>query len=72
MTQSNENTIEKLCKIVHDNPQLQAKLFAYHYRDQFIEEVMRLAKDSGLDLNTTALANAMQEGYIAWRNHSQN
>jgi len=61
-----ETIIRALREIVHDNPELQARLFNIDDAESFIITVRRLAIDLGYELRDADIRQAMLAGRRAW------
>ena len=61
-----EEHIEKLRRIVHDAPELQARLFGYEMPGEFLAAVRELADSSGLAPAAEELQQAMNSAKRYW------
>lgn len=63
---SNEEALGALRQLVHDDPALQAQLFALTGSADFAVAVQELASSAGHALEMDAISQAMDAGHRAW------
>lgn len=70
MEDHSEDTFHALRRAVHNDPKLQAHLFAHEDPNAFIDAVCELAHSLGHKLGREAVLQIMRDGHKAWHRRS--